>query len=94
MVVWHDLKVGKQNPHHIFRASYSLQDYIPGRAVHSASHNLICERRTETPTCARAFGVVAPNFRHDLPVFIQSSDAITSFKNNLTIYLFNQSFTS
>jgi len=57
MVVWHDLKVGKQNPHHIFRASYSLQDYIPGRAVHSASRNLICERRTKTATGARACGV-------------------------------------
>jgi len=40
------------------RASY-IQAYIPGRAVRSATCNLICERRTQTATGARAFGVVA-----------------------------------
>jgi len=67
-----------------------LQDYIPGRAVRSASCNLICERRTETTIGARAFGAVAPKVRHDLPDSIRSSDSITSFKKKLNRYLFNQ----
>jgi len=36
-----------------------------GRAVRSASRNLIYERRTKTATGARAFGVVAPKVWHD-----------------------------
>jgi len=71
-----------------------LQDYIPGRAVRSASRNLICEHRTKTATGARAFGVVAPKVWHNLPDSIRSRDSITSFKKNLKTYLFNQAFTS
>jgi len=57
-----------------------LQDYIPGRAVRSAAHNLICKRRTtKTASGARAFGVVVPKVWHDLPDSIRSSDSITSF---------------
>jgi len=66
----------------------------PGRAVHSASRNLICERRTNTATGASAFGVVAPKVWLNLPDSIRSSDSITSFKKNLKTYLFNQAFTS
>jgi len=71
-----------------------LQDYISGRAVRSASRNLICERPTKTAKGARAFGVVAFKVWHDLPDSIRSSDSISSFKNNLKTYLFNQAFTS
>jgi len=45
----------------------TIQDYILGRAVRSATRNLICERRTKTATGARAFGVFAPKVWHDLP---------------------------
>jgi len=48
------------------------------------------ERRTKTVTGARAFSVVAPKVWHDLPDSIRSSDSITTFKQNLKIYLFNQ----
>jgi len=71
-----------------------LQDYIPGRAVRSATRKLICERHTKTATGARAFGVVAPKVWNDLPDTIQSSDSNTLFKNNLKTYLFNPAFTS
>jgi len=71
-----------------------LQDYIPGRAVRSASGNLFCERRTKTATGARAVVVVAPKAWHDLPDYKRSSDSITSFKKNLKTYLFNLAFTS
>jgi len=50
--------------------------YIPGRVDRSATHNLICERRTKTATGARAFGVVAPKVWHDLSDSIRSSDTI------------------
>jgi len=67
--------------------------YIPGRAVRSATRNLICERRTKTAPGARDFGVVAPKFWHDLPDSIRASDSITSLKKNFKTYLFNQAFT-
>jgi len=71
-----------------------LQDYIPGRAVRSATRKLICERITKTATGARVVGVVAPKVWHELPDSIRSSDYITSFKKNLKTYLYHQAFTS
>jgi len=74
------------------KLSFALYIDIYVEAFFSSKYSRTCAAlvRAKTARGARAFGVVAPRVWHDLPDYIRSSDSITSSKNNLKTYLFNQ----